>query len=1007
MRTVTTPSRRFGLILFLLLAAAFSYASEYPLHKVNGIEHFPEDPGLRAMLSKNGFAVVPMDSTLGGIYAQCDLPIFVTVDSALWAYQMLFEKAFQGLEYSQARRLQSISAKLLTQCWNFTVPDDPLWLDAHNRLIAWCAIGVKFQGEGFDLKELPQKAGQWAQSEWRKIKLGRADRSVIFPRERPFTYQFLKPAAFYSDSKVLGHYFSAAKWFGLAGFRINSEKERRAAYLLALVLAKAPNLCEEIKAFESIYDDCLGPKDDVDVLQSAACVVKSNKNPNGIFTASALEDFCRKINALPKPRINDQWLPLQTYETDFEGTTHGPRLLPPRYTWSDHLQTRISSRHAIRPTLLDITMALGDAQSENLLNSLPRKRDNGLVKSIGRDCLRLSPPSLYTDYNRILTRLYKPIPAGAPPFVRTPAWEAKTSWTGLAGWTRARYLWQLHAKDAGGSELGGPFDGYVSPYPEVFKGLSALFIKTKMLFQKKGIFKAIKHKAEKEKTDSLFRRYITASSFESFAEHMKDMAGIARKQLGNQPLTEKEQSDLSYYAIAMREHPALQNDRPRILLYNWVDPDGFGDTLLAQYAATGHAFEIYVIRKTPDTPEKQGHLQLYKGGILSLYDFTRPAAEERLNDKTWAALLHGPQKPPLPIWTSSFIPAVSPKTLDRFRAIGSFSLASLKDPEKIREKMLWVYRRIQWASPEKGNEYWAYCLGQMAPKDMAALLSFVQTLENMTHLQMAAKTFRRKASADLKEKLFSMSLADDEKLMIMAYHNVDPAWPIDKLKKILGTGEKETWALTAALGFRRDKETPLPAPNYKFLNQQAQLNPSFLVRAQAMLSLHKGKDDLHVLKKGLMEDPSPAVRACCALKLLQLKDTASIPFIVQALWFMVEPHNNNRTIHEGDWLWQYQSAFDGALNPFGDRPAALAPLNMPYLAWLVVKGLDAGGAGEWLIPFKSVYFLVDPVAFQQCGLDVLTASPAFRDILLQVIQDPRRPPGHRQAASRLLEWQDQ
>ena len=81
------------------IAQEGSKAPLYDLDNVSGCEHFPQDPGLRALLAKNGFAVIPMFHTqIFSPYLCTDLlPPLVTVESAIRTYQVMLEEGPMAL----------------------------------------------------------------------------------------------------------------------------------------------------------------------------------------------------------------------------------------------------------------------------------------------------------------------------------------------------------------------------------------------------------------------------------------------------------------------------------------------------------------------------------------------------------------------------------------------------------------------------------------------------------------------------------------------------------------------------------------------------------------------------------------------------------------------------------------------------------------------------------------------------------------------------------------------
>ncbi len=978
-------------------------AADVPLHEVNGIEHFPQDPALRKMLSKNGFAVVPREHRQ--IYTpylklNYKLPPFVTVDSALRTYQVLFQQALEVIEIHQAERLADISRQLLAHLRTITVPDDPLWRDAKDRLCAWAAVGLRLQKENAGFELLSLSARELAQSEWKKIRSEAPSFSVIFPRERRFLYNLLAPATFYAKKPVLQRFFRACKWYGVTGFRINSEKEKRAAYILALALHREKNLLKKIHRFGNLYERCLGPADDVTLAQSAALFTKVHRKDTAFFSDTSLSAFCGQINALPQPEINDQWLPLDVYCENFEGATHGPRLLPPRYTWEAHLGTRLASPHQIYMELLDLTMSMGDKRAETILKQRWPKKDTDFVKKNGLDCLRHAPPSLYTDYTKLLKCLYEPVPESAPRFAHTPAWKTKCTWTGLAGWTCMRHLWQLHAKEL--FEIYGGFpllpSGYVSPYPEVFKKLSHLALKTQTVLKENGITST--ELDSSEDTGNTITADDIQKVFRSFAQLMQTLTSISQKQIENKPLTRKEHEVLFDYGDTIGRLCSFfsdtyydpLDDMPLVHLFKLF---GAGTEMIAHYAAVGRAFEIYVIRKTIETGHEPARLQLYKGAVLSLYEFQKPFVENRLTNEAWKDLLDSKDRPPVPSWSSDFLQPIQTAAIDRLRAGEAVPFEKVKGHPELAEAALAGYFALRSRGNDKGDIHWEYFCKSVTAQDAATLPALAPRINEPSHLSMLARTFQKKAPEKVKQKLLACASTGHPNLLVMAYYAVDPSTPVEKLRTIFGTSGMGMWALAATLGFPQSGEDTEKTAQLQHLIQLAEGNSGYLARAQAMAGLYKGEKEtvLPVLRKGL-SDPSPAVRTFAALSLLELGDLVSIPLMVQALWYLRDPVTRARTVKEGERLRACQTYTLGFAFPphYPKKPMSF----LESILFDTISGFDT----TVLTPFKALNFNKNPLDF-----DVWEESEFFRALFVTILKDKTRPPAHKLAAFDALSYQ--
>src|SRR5262245_9961131 len=136
-------SRRIGPTLVVIALAPFlSLGADpprglpYDLSQVGGIEEFPQDPGLRTLLAKNGFAVIPrFHPQIFSPYFEPEprgdapLPPLITVESAMRTYQVVLEKGLVWLELAQVPRLREISRRLLRDSKGLELRD-PMWTKA-------------------------------------------------------------------------------------------------------------------------------------------------------------------------------------------------------------------------------------------------------------------------------------------------------------------------------------------------------------------------------------------------------------------------------------------------------------------------------------------------------------------------------------------------------------------------------------------------------------------------------------------------------------------------------------------------------------------------------------------------------------------------------------------------------------------------------------------------------------------------------------------------------------
>jgi hypothetical protein len=138
------------------------------------------------------------------------------------------------------------------------------------------------------------------------------------------------------------------------------------------------------------------------------------------------------------------------------------------------------------PTGLDLCIALG---SEHAARSLDDPERDQVVKTVEQSKGLFSGSSLYCDYLRCLARLFDAPAAGAPAFMTSKPWQAKSCTTALAGWAQLRHTWMLQAKETivwlCGEEENKPV-GFVEPNPAFFEGMKKLAERTANVLARAG-----------------------------------------------------------------------------------------------------------------------------------------------------------------------------------------------------------------------------------------------------------------------------------------------------------------------------------------------------------------------------------------------------------------------------------------------------------------------------------------------------------------------------------------
>jgi hypothetical protein len=873
-------------------------ALPYDLSAVRGIEHFPQDPGLRALLARNGFAVVPYSRRqVFSAYLESPLPPLVTVEGAVRTYQVILEGGLRLLEKAQARRLLRLSERLVAALRALEV--EGLDMErARARLLALAGVGLHLQDAGADLDGLPADVRRLVDAEIAKIRAGRLAPSEIHEREEGLLYGHLEPTGVYAREPDLAAYFRAAKWYGLTSFRVREAGEPECALLLAAAALRDPEVLRIAGEISAPLDELLGPPDDITVAQAAGILGKLVEDGNGALygprLAAILPRFTEALAALPLPRINDQVL---GEIADPRTATQGVRLLAPRYTWEAELAAKLGD--GARP--LHVLIVLGDERAAAIATREGSDKLAEEARSEGSKLFGAAPATVYRASVEAIEPLFRALPEGAPPFARTDAWRTYSTWAALGSWTCLRHSWELHAKEVVvvfGSMMGRA--GYVVPYAEAFERLRSAALRASEVLERSGAYEETASTTEAE--SAMPGAAVVKKAFADFAVLMGDLARISRKQLVGEELEKAEREVLAGYGERLGRlhlYPADSyvdplDDMPIAVLFSTVVPAG-GEPR-ERYAAVGRAADVYAIRRAP-AEEARGErgekvllppgLQLYHGSTLSVYEVDRREPGARLTDETWKALLDSEDAPQFPAWAADFTTEVRATPLERLAA-GEWmpELERARGPDT-REAALRGYLAA------RGAAHLRLFLDCLEPADADHLVDLAQKTNEPGHLAAIASAFAEKASPDAREAVLAGARSGPEPLAVLAVRAAGENACVDRLEEALGSTEMGRWGLALILedrlGAHEIEDAPPLDPAIIPALERLAGDASPLVRAGALHAFAHapGKRAVPLLRKAL-EDESPFAREAAAHALLDLGDAPSVPFLARVLWYIAD-----------------------------------------------------------------------------------------------------------------------
>jgi hypothetical protein len=400
--------------------------------------------------------------------------VFITSDSLLNAYHVLYEESIGRVEEKQAVILEelvkALYARLPQRAKLYAIDSSDNYF-RRAKLILGVAVKLfdpafKIENPGLDkLAEIEvaeiNKAEGIRMPEW----LGKPSSAFA-----GIDYNRFKVRSFYNRSERLKHYFRAAQWLQAVPFQVNNDTDLSTFEVLFSwwrdLTKEYPDSRKYPKYFE-IYYDFLGK-------QSGLGINSFNRYAN-IRDESGFDNFRKKLrDSKNKVFINDtiHYVPLA------QDRIRDLRILPARQTPSALLFALTSDypkSGQYFPNGLEVAAMLGSEFAMRQLSPEVRKivEDNKFL-------LAAKPDNLYGLYMNALKTLFDKKNEKFPYFMKTEAWEIKSCNTALAGWAQIRHTWALQAKN--NACVGCGFKacpGFVEPNVEFWGSMALLCEETK------------------------------------------------------------------------------------------------------------------------------------------------------------------------------------------------------------------------------------------------------------------------------------------------------------------------------------------------------------------------------------------------------------------------------------------------------------------------------------------------------------------------------------------------
>ena len=664
-------------------------------------------------LARDGFVVSPgADKEFFGLYEQArysNEPIFVTSDSLLHVYHLLFDKVLRTTEVDYLiPLLRGLNQSLLAQTdAQYQALKGTPWEEAALRTTAFVGVASRLLDPD---AQVPAFAADLVNAELALVDAAAGIQpSPLFPGlEFGEDYTQYIPRGHYTRSDELKAYFRSMMWYGRMTFRLKGKDpevgraETRSALLLVYALRHAQVAGQPaVEAWEALYSPTVffvGRSDDLNMLQYAEvmdAVYGADPALGTVADDALLDAFIAAADKLPPPKI----LGIVIMDTDDEAAVTkglrfmGQRFVPDAYVFRQLIYRNVGTQEDRRglPKGLDILAAMGSERAYQHLDTMGETAYANYPAQMQKmqDWLGSVTVAEWTEtlYNAWLYSFYPllEVPGeGYPAFMRSPAWLDKQLNTTLGSWAELKHDTILYAKQVY-AEMGGgpppppplPPRGYVEPVPAFYARLLALTTMTRTGLEARGLLSDL-DRASLERLETL----------------VASMQRMAEKELRGEPLTEEEYELIRYYGGEL-EHltmaaadsdtddpfaPRFMDEEPQAAVVADVatDPDHNADGvtgLAVLEEAVGRINQIFVVVPIVEA-DGTTYLQVAKGGTFSYYEFVWPG-NDRLTDEKWQAMLDAGGAPAFPAWMDSFF-STDGEFTDLDRAILDFQKALIQ-----------------------------------------------------------------------------------------------------------------------------------------------------------------------------------------------------------------------------------------------------------------------------------------------------------------------------------------
>ncbi len=651
--------------------SAPQYELEENLTNVLNLDKYLDDPywtpEVQEQIQDNYFAAIPgATSQFADLYLDNFeelYPSFVTADSLLHAYHVIFDAVLQRCEENNftacilnlTRHMVEVTQE---QCELFTATR---WQQASLKNLAFFSVALKLLDSGW---VPPASVSAWVDNVISLINTAYGFNTDWFMGQKEDFSQYT-PRGHYTQTSTLEAYFEALMWYGRIGFRLypsddwltpamNDDRgmnETAQAILMTQALMENSSVFHEVgeanRTWAAIYDTTsffVGVSDDLTPYEYSEmiCLVYGENPSIALLQSEAyLRVFRNRTATCRDPEI------LSGYLLDVAGNVSvntkglrfmGQAFIPDSYILGQLVYKNVGLSRTM-PKGLDIIAAFGSERAWELLDDqkeVMNYTDQMMKLQAKYENLSMSTwtQNLYWLWLYSFIPLLEEPQVGQPSFMLNSAWTDKQLATALGTWTELRHDTILYGKQSYTYDYFGspptPPPGYVEPVPSLYARLASL---CRMMIE--GLRS---------------RNVLDVDAYQklvSLQQTLLSMQAISEEELQGIPLNETEVYTLKIIGRTLSGLEGFGSSGGRAELVADVHTDTINGKVLEE--ATGKPMLILVA-----VPNENGAPYIARGAMYSYYEFSQPMSE-RLTDQQWQGMVDNNNLPPMPNWTSSFV----------------------------------------------------------------------------------------------------------------------------------------------------------------------------------------------------------------------------------------------------------------------------------------------------------------------------------------------------------------